>query len=110
MKKFLKKAGHLFDVAYKTAAASAVTLGATTPVFAADSSLPTGNGITDWIKTIAGNLVIIYLIVQIFKGIFTQRWGMVIGSLLGAALLIWIINFTDSFIGALKALVQLFQG
>lgn len=74
------------------------------------ASLPDATGIKSWVVSLAGNLIVLYLIFQVGRGIITQRWGMVAGAVLGGALLIWIVNFTDSFVAFLGNIVQAFGG
>lgn len=104
-----KQFNNIYTKAYATTATIFLTLGITEPVFAASADLPDGSGIKDWLLKFAGNLVIIFLVYELFRSFITQRWGLAIGTLLGGTLMIWIIYFTDSFIGVLKNIVNVFN-
>lgn len=72
--------------------------------------LPDGGNIVSWLLTLAGNGLIIFLIIMVAKTFVTQRWGLFIALLFGGAVAAWIIYFTDSFIGILKAIASAFSG
>ena len=99
----------LYIKAFATTATLFLTLGIAQPVFAAGENLPDGSGIKDWILKLVGNIVIIYLVVQLLRAFFTQRWGMLVGSLLGGVVMVWVVYYTDYFIGVLKNIVNVFN-
>lgn len=105
-----KKFNDIYTKAFATTATLFLTLGIAEPVFAAGENLPDGSGIKNWLLKIAGNLVILYLVVQFLRSVFTQRWGMLVGSLLGGVLMVWVVYDTDNFIGVLKNIVNVFNG
>lgn len=72
--------------------------------------LPTGENVKTWIVQLAGNLLIVVLIVFAVKNFISQQWGAMIATLLGGAFVAWIIWFTDSFTAFLKAIVTAFGG
>lgn len=105
-----KQFNNIYMKAFATTATILLTLGIAEPVFAASADLPDGSGIKDWLLKIVGNIVIIYLVVQLLRAFFTQRWGMLVGTFIGGAVMVWVVYYTDSFIGVLKNVVNVFNG
>lgn len=99
---------------FKTKLALSVMTASTTlsPLiaFADDKTLPDGGGLRDWILKIVGTLLIAYLAVGLFKDFVQQKWGAMIGQLIGGILVGWVCYSPDSFMNFLKTLVNTITG
>lgn len=101
---------------FKTKLALSVMTASTTlaplVAFADDKTkaLPDGGGLRDWILKIVGTLLIAYLAVGLFKDFVQQKWGAMIGQLIGGILVGWVCYSPDSFMNFLKTLVNTITG
>lgn len=72
------------------------------------ASVPTGGGLKNAVLTIAGNLLIVGLVIFLLVGFARQSVGKIIGVLILGAFCAWVINSPDSFVAVIKSIGELF--
>lgn len=62
----------------------------------------TGAELKDWIIILAGNIFIVILVVRAVSHFAKREWGELLGTILIAIFIGWIVYSTDTFINFLK--------
>lgn len=62
----------------------------------------TGAELKDWVIIVAGNIFIVILVVRAVSHFAKREWGELLGTVLIAIFIGWIVYSTDTFIGFLK--------
>lgn len=79
-----------------------------TTVALAAGGAPTGSGVTDWLKTLGGNIFTWGLIVGAVWAFIMQRWPQFIALVIGAVVVGFVIFDTDQAIVVIKAIGEFF--